>query len=213
MIGLMCKDPSRGKTRLAATIGAERAALFAGAFLQDSAALAAEIAQRLSVDAIAFADGEVALAGLRVIPQAAGDLGQRMEAAFETLGYPALLLGTDAPTLPPALAELAMAGLRDGADAAFVPALDGGYCLIALSRPLPELLRDMPWSTPELMEATRRAATRLSLLELPVWHDVDSEADLALLRLSVQGQSPSGCAALPPWRAMQCRRILHDSRL
>ncbi|MCW8084688.1 TIGR04282 family arsenosugar biosynthesis glycosyltransferase [Sabulicella glaciei] len=209
----MCKDPARGKTRLAATMGAERAAIFAGAFLQDSAALAAEIAERLSVGAIAFAEGEVALPGFSVMPQAAGDLGRRMEAAFETLGYPSLLLGTDAPTLPPSLAELAMAGLRGGADAALVPALDGGYCLLALSRPLPALLRDMPWSTPGLMEATRRAAAGLRLVELPAWHDVDSEEDLALLRLSVEGQSPSGCAALPPWRATECRRILHDSRL
>ncbi|WP_207536914.1 DUF2064 domain-containing protein [Sabulicella rubraurantiaca] len=187
--------------------------MFARAFLQDSVALAVEIAQRRSASVVAFAEGEVTLPGFTVVPQSTGDLGERMEAAFETLGYPSLLIGTDAPTLPPTLAELAMAGLYDGADAALVPALDDGYCLLALARPAPALLRGMPWSTPDLMAATRHAAAGMRLLELPAWHDVDSEVDLEILRLSIEGHAPPGCSALPPWRAMECRQILHETRL
>jgi glycosyltransferase A (GT-A) superfamily protein (DUF2064 family) len=105
MIGLMCKAPEGSKTRLAAGIGAERALALARAFLADGAALAAEAAARCDTRAVAFAAGTVALPGWDVRPQAKGDLGARMGAAIAAAGGPALLLGTDAPTLPVALAS------------------------------------------------------------------------------------------------------------
>ncbi|HZH45126.1 MAG TPA: DUF2064 domain-containing protein [Roseococcus sp.] len=205
MIGLMCKAPEGSKTRLAAGIGAERALALARAFLADGAALAAEAAARCDTRAVAFAAGTVALPGWDVRPQAKGDLGARMGAAIAAAGGPALLLGTDAPTLPVALAELAWSAIRSGADAAVVPTLDGGYCVLAMARPLPALLDDMPWSTPGLMAATLARAAGLTLVVLPAWHDVDEAADLALLRLTLDGQAPAGCAVLPPFAAPATR--------
>lgn len=219
----MCKPPIAGvsKTRLAAVLGAERAAHLAAAFLADSAGLARQLATREHAALTGFytpADAAEAMAALlpgwALLPQAEGDLGARMGHAvaqmFASGAAPVLLLGTDAPTLPPALLELLLAALRDGADAACIPALDGGYCAIAFARPLPALLEDMPWSTPGLLDATRaRAASEgLRLDVLQAWHDVDEAADLDLLRMTLNGAAPPGCSPLPSFRASATRGAL-----
>lgn len=221
--GLMCKAPRAGvsKTRLAPLLGAERAAALARGFLLDSAEALRLLAARDGVAPVAFhapagAGAEMAalLPGWTLAPQPEGDLGARMEAAFARLFAPgiggALLTGTDAPTLPPALLELLPAAIRAGADAALIPALDGGYCAIALARPLPALLRDMPWSDPGLLDATRAraAGAGLRLDVLPPWHDVDVPADLEWLRTSLAGLPPPGCSPLPPYRANHSRAAL-----
>lgn len=65
----------------------------------------------------------------------------------------ALLLGTDAPALTSAVL-LAAAAALEAADAVFVPALDGGYALVCLRRPAPELFDAMPWSNAQVMAQT-----------------------------------------------------------
>jgi len=219
----MCKAPRPGfsKTRLAAVVGAERAAALARAFLLDSADILRFLAPRYTAQPVAFyapedaeAEMDALLAGWPLMPQPPGDLGARMRGAFDTLfaggAGAALLIGTDAPTLPPALLELLPAAIAAGADAAVIPALDGGYCAIALARPLPALLRDMPWSAPRLLEATRAraAAEGLRLDVLQPWHDVDEADDLDALRLSLAGAQPPGCSPLLPYRANHSRVAL-----
>ncbi|WP_207017987.1 TIGR04282 family arsenosugar biosynthesis glycosyltransferase [Roseococcus suduntuyensis] len=219
----MCKAPRPGvsKTRLAAVVGAARAAQLARAFLLDSADILRFLAPRYAATLTAFhtpadAEQEIAalLPGWALTPQPGGDLGARMGAAFDALFQPgigcALLTGTDAPTLPPALLELLPAAVAAGADAALIPALDGGYCAIAMARPLPALLDGMPWSAPGLLDATRAraAAEGLRLDVLQPWHDVDGAEDLDLLRLSLAAAQPPGCSPLPPYRANHSRVAL-----
>jgi hypothetical protein len=55
------------------------------------------------------------------------------------------------------------------------------------------------------MAATLARAAGLTLVVLPAWHDVDEAADLALLRLTLDGQAPAGCAVLPPFAAPATR--------
>jgi len=222
-IGLMCKRPAPGvsKTRLAAVVGAERAAVLAEAFLLDSAGIARLTAQREHAALTGFftpADAGDAMAALLpgwvLEPQVEGDLGARMGHALDRLfaegASAAMLIGTDAPTLPPALIELMLAALQSGADAACIPALDGGYCAIAFARRWPALLENMPWSTPGLLEATRAraAAEGLRFVVLQAWHDVDEAADLALLRRTLDGEALPDCSPLPPFRASATRRAL-----
>lgn len=219
----MCKPPVAGlsKTRLAAVLGAERAAELARAFLLDSAAIAHQLATREHAALIAFHSPDDAgeaiaalLPGWARAAQGGGDLGARMAHAVERLfadgAGRALLMGADAPTLPPALLELLLAALRDGADAAVIPALDGGYCAIAFARPLPALLTEMPWSTPAVLEATRlRAAEQgLRLDMLQAWHDVDEAGDLDLLRLTLDGARPAGASPLPSYSASATRTAM-----
>jgi rSAM/selenodomain-associated transferase 1 len=219
--GLMCKPPLPGlsKTRLAAAIGDDEAARLAAAFLADSAELLSEVAERFGAPRTAFHAGPAAamaphLSGWTLAAQPEGDLGLRMAAAFDALfgaGVDAaVLVGTDAPTLPAALLELLAPAVARGADAALVPARDGGYCAIALPRPTPALLRDLPWSTPALLEATRARAEAegLNLVVLDAWFDVDTVEDLDLLRASLDGLSPAGCSHLPPFRASATRHAL-----
>ncbi len=192
VIGLMCKAPRPGfaKTRLAATLGNERAAALAAAFLADSAALASDLGAACAFFAPDDARDEVLALlppGMACRPQVSGDLGARMSAAFDQLfrlGDPALLLGTDSPDLPPALLEECLAAL-DSHDAAFIPALDGGYCAVALRRPSTALFQGIPWSSADTLAATLEAgrAAGLGLYTTSPWHDVDEASDLTLLRL------------------------------
>ena len=137
-----------------------------------------------------------------VLGQPAADLGERLAAAFAdafACGAPwAAAVGTDAPAVDAAMVLRAGAAL-DAHDVAIAPALGGGYALIALARPAPELFTAMPWSTPRLMEATlaRVAGLGWSVAVLTAVRDVDDEADLAAWEASLRRSGPS---ATPPSR-------------
>lgn len=125
-------------------------------------------------------------------PQTGADLGARMWLALcgaLVRGERPVLIGTDCPWLTGDSINAAFAAL-DGADAVFTPAHDGGYVLTGLARAVPELFAGMPWSTSNVMAATRRAASRtgavVRLTELPALHDIDTPADLARLQRDPQ---------------------------
>jgi rSAM/selenodomain-associated transferase 1 len=187
---ILAKAPVAGlaKTRLAPALGA------AGA-----AALAARMLDWTVSQALAAGLGDVELScapdrhhpafapfssrpGLRLTDQVDADLGSRMSAVFERVlpsGTGVLLTGTDAPALDASRFASAARALA-AADAVFVPAHDGGYALVGLSRPAPALFDDMPWSTPQVMARTRERLQALGLrwIELEPVADVDEPADL-----------------------------------
>ena len=123
--------------------------------------------------------------------QPEGDLGARMRAAFAD-HCPLLLMGTDAPVIDPPLLRACAEALRDH-DAVFLPAEDGGYALVGLRRPAPELFESMVWSVDTVMADTRRRmrARGLTFSEPAVVWDVDRPADVD--RLIASG-------LLPDWR-------------
>jgi len=117
--------------------------------------------------------------------QATGDLGARMAQALDralAVSDSVLLMGTDLPALTAAVLQQAARAL-EGADAVFVPALDGGYGLVGLRRPVPSLFDDMVWSTPLVMAETRLrlAAAGVRHIELAALADIDEPGDLARL--------------------------------
>jgi glycosyltransferase A (GT-A) superfamily protein (DUF2064 family) len=76
-----------------------------------------------------------------------------------------------------------------------IPAEDGGYALIGLRTSEPALFSDMPWSTPLVMNETRRRLRTLGL----TWHepvtlwDVDLPQDLERMRgIGLHDLIPSG---------------------
>ena len=91
--------------------------------------------------------------------QSKGDLGARLmagfAAAFQRGGAPVIAINGDCPELDGACLEEARAALND-ADVVLGPAVDGGYYLIGLSRPTPELFSDIPWRSPEARAAQLR---------------------------------------------------------
>jgi rSAM/selenodomain-associated transferase 2/rSAM/selenodomain-associated transferase 1 len=119
-------------------------------------------------------------------PQQGRDLGERMDRAFRRAfregAEAVILVGTDAPGLTPSMMKEGFRAL-EGADVVLGPAKDGGYTLIGLSAPRPELFRSIPWGTSEVLKETL-AAVRASGLRarlLPELEDVDRPEDLALL--------------------------------
>lgn len=183
--------PGRTKTRLCPPLTPESAAEFYHCLLLDTLALM----QRLeSVDrAIAYTPASahgyfVCLSpnGFRLVPQVGADLGERLAHALGehfALGYRrVVIMNSDGPTLPLACLEEAFDGL-DEADVTLGPGHDGGYYLIGMKRPHPELFRGIAWSTEHVVDQTLAACRRLGLAvrQLPEWYDVDVGDDLERL--------------------------------
>ena len=131
--------------------------------------------------------------GVTLRRQCAGDLGRRMNRALnQTLaaGHPAVLIGGDCASLGETELRTAFGLLAAGHEAVLGPAANGGYVLVGLNRPGPALFRDIAWSTPTVLAATRRRLRRAGMnwAELPPGWDVDTPADLRRLR---QSSSPA----------------------
>ena len=117
--------------------------------------------------------------------QGHGDLGQRMARASQRVtatGHAVLLVGTDCPTLTPALLRQAAHQLQHH-HAVLLPASDGGYVLLGLRAHCAAVFEAMPWSTDQVARLTlaRLRAQGLHVWVGPVLNDVDEAADLAHL--------------------------------
>ena len=184
------KEPVPGtvKTRLARDLGAELAA----ALYRRLAELELLHTRPESGDytrVVYFAPATAApalgrwLACESLAPQSGADLGQRMARAFEQVlragAERAALVGSDVPWVSRLHVRQALRAL-DAHDLVLGPTSDGGYYLLALARPLPELFEGMPWSTPEVLGMTleRAAAAGLRVLLLEELEDIDTLADL-----------------------------------
>jgi len=124
--------------------------------------------------------------GVSLHSQGEGDLGTRMQRAFESAlarARRAILVGSDIPALSAQYLRDAERALVGGDDVVIGPAEDGGYVLIALSRCDAELFRGIPWGGPKVLKETRRriAALGRRLSELPALWDVDRPEDLERL--------------------------------
>ena len=183
-LAIFARAPVLGqvKTRLAADVG-EQDALAAYRELVTSTltTLAPGTGQFAPEIWVAGESGEVEewRARFPVFVQPPGDLGTRMAAAFEA-GVTALV-GCDIPPLSACYVDAALVALAD-ADLVLGPTEDGGYCLIAMQAPHLEVFANIPWSTKDVLAATRRSAAHLRVTVLrPLW-DVDDASGLARWR-------------------------------
>ena len=114
----------------------------------------------------------------RYVDQGEGDLGARLARAADPA--PAVLIGTDAPDLAPAHLRAAAAALAR-APAVIGPAADGGYWLLGLAAPMPQLFTDMAWSTPTVFAETvrRLRAHGAEPVVLDTLADLDRPEDLS----------------------------------
>lgn len=148
-------------------------------------------------------------AGLECRLQPAGDIGERMHAAFAASascpaegpadgGRPMLLVGTDCPALTPGHLREAARRLVSGMDAVLTPAEDGGYVLIGLRRPARGVFEHIDWSTPQVMAQTRAqlAALGLRWSEMETLWDVDRPEDLPRLAAARLSRIDQGLAPL-----------------
>lgn len=188
--------PGEVKTRLVPHLGPEQAAELYRALaeqeIQATAPLAGEY-ERLFFFTPREAQAELAawLPEREWRPQRGADLGERMAAAFaeafELGARRVAIVGSDAPWVSRALVLEAL-GALDVYDVAIVPAIDGGYCLLALARPRPELLTGLPWSTPAVLTLTLERAAELGLVVrlLNPQPDIDTLDDLRVCWLRLR---------------------------
>jgi rSAM/selenodomain-associated transferase 1 len=118
-------------------------------------------------------------------PQVNGDLGARMSQAFDEAFSAGMrrviIVGTDCPGLTGGLAHTASEALKDN-DVVLGPAKDGGYYLIGLRKPIPQLFGKIPWGTGEVLAMTLGIADGLKLRTflLEPLDDVDRPEDLGI---------------------------------
>lgn len=118
----------------------------------------------------------------RYVPQGGGDLGARMARMFDLAfdgGGPVVIVGTDAPAVDAGSIGRAIDALET-ADVVLGPSSDGGYYLMALREPCPELFRSIPWSTSGVLRKTAERVRRMGLeaTYLEVESDIDTVEDL-----------------------------------
>ncbi len=115
----------------------------------------------------------------RLIPQGAGDLGQRMARPLADLPPgPVVIVGCDIPDLDRTHIARAFAVLGRH-DAVFGPAEDGGYWLVgARRRPrVPDLFARVRWSSPHALADTRaNLAPGQSAVLIDLLRDIDDGA-------------------------------------
>lgn len=150
--------------------------------------------------------------GLEVVTQRGEGLGERLQSSAEAvfrMGYSRVLLAdSDSPTLPSHYISQALSMLQETPGQAVLgPTIDGGYYLIGLSAPCAELFRDIPWSTPSVLNCTlqRAAEAGVKVSLLPEWYDVDTGGDLIRLREDLRGPAASAAPRTAAW--MAARRL------
>ncbi len=175
--------PGRGKTRLAAAIGALAAARVAAVVLEHAIDAAARTGRRMVLALTDPPDGWQQPGDVEVELQGRGGLGERMAAAFARRfaeGHRrVILIGADCPGVVPERLERALSAL-DHAAVVLGPAADGGYWLVGQRAPGADIFRGIPYSSPNTLGATRARLTERGVGwgEVDVLADIDTREDL-----------------------------------
>lgn len=215
---VMAKGPAAGqtKTRLMPLLSGEEAALLYRCLLLDTLELIARVPGVQPVVAYTPASARQALEamappGFEFMAQRGDTLSDRLAhvmAECHRRGYQQFAaLDSDSPTLPLSCLSQAFALLDDPAnDVVIGPCDDGGYYLIGMRKPYPELFLGIVTSTSTVTAETLERAEQagLAVALLPVWYDVDTPADLA--RLAAELPDAMG------QRAPHCRGFLEAHR-
>ena len=195
---VMAKQPAAGitKTRLCPPFSPEQAAAFSEALLLDTFDLAGSLPGVQLAAAITPASArayfeQITPPGTILLPVDGADIGQCLSRSFEALfqaGFTKVLaLNADGPSLPPSYLLQALDLLEDH-DALIGPGEDGGYYLVGLKSPCPQLFRGIEWSTPRVLEQTlaRLDALGLRTALTPPWYDVDTVREAARIYAELQ---------------------------
>ncbi len=185
-------EPGKTKTRLIPTLGAEAAASLQSEMTRHILDVARQLSARISLALeIRFEGGDrermEARFGSEFLyrPQGTGDLGCRLQRAFAEASSGdvdrVVVVGADCPDITAELLEETFEQLSTK-DLVVGPASDGGYYLIGLRQPAPELFTGVSWGSDQVLEQTLCRAQQLSLEVglLRTLSDVDRPDDLAV---------------------------------
>ena len=114
-----------------------------------------------------------------LVVQPHGNLGEKMHRSMQQYGYPAAILGCDAPHVSPAALQATWEHLQSGTPV-IGPSHDGGYYLIGLAGDAPAIFDDIEWGTERVLAQTMQRADTVGLkfARLPELHDIDTWDDV-----------------------------------
>lgn len=148
---------------------------------------------------------------IRLAPQVGENLGDKMYHAFRMAAdrdaFPAIIMGTDSPTIPKETFEAAEFHLTRYEHSAVIgKTLDGGFYLLGLSILDASFFLGNDYSHNTVFSTTvERLKSRVSrLLLLPEWYDVDDTTGLAQLEQELLRSTASVQSATQRW--LQSRR-------
>lgn len=183
---LFIKNPRAGyvKTRLARTVGDEEALRIYHLLLDKTRAAAQQVGAERWLYYSDFADrtdGWSEADFLKKV-QTGGDLGTRMQAAFQEAfdagAQKVAIIGSDCPELSGEVLQSAFEQL-DKTDFVLGPTPDGGYYLLAMKQLEPAVFHGIEWSTDTVctrtLEKIGLAGKTVALL--PLLSDIDTEED------------------------------------
>jgi rSAM/selenodomain-associated transferase 1 len=114
-----------------------------------------------------------------MVSQCEGHLGEKMRHALESYGYPAAVMGCDAPHVSSASLQNTYAKLTMG-QSVIGPADDGGYYILGLAKAADVLFEDKAWGTSLVLSSTLNTAEKAGhkLHHLQSLNDIDEWQDL-----------------------------------
>ena len=192
IVTVFAKRPVAGqvKTRLCPPLDPELAARFARAMLDDSLrklGSSSSFQTRLRVAPAEELDWfRERYPDVPVEAQEGAGLGERLTHHFDHVLLAEerhLVVGSEAPHLPTSRLLAGFEALENGAELVLGPDRGGGYDLVGLARPFPELFTEVPMSTGDMCAATIELA-RASGWETAVLgegYDLDQAEDLLRL--------------------------------
>jgi len=190
---VLAKAPVPGtvKTRLCPPLDLFEAASVAQAALHDTLSAVAQSGASERVLVLDGRPGPWLPAGFTVVAQQGGTLADRLTAAWEHSGGPALQIGMDTPQVSGRILDTAMSTLDKSPRGAVLGlAQDGGWWAIGMMQPAPRVFSGVPMSTSTTGTAQRVALARLGRdpVLLRTLRDVDTWADA----LHVGDRCPTG---------------------
>ena len=211
----IAKAPASGqtKTRLGASIGLDAAAEFYACLLADTLALMRGTSHTRCGIGYTPAGREDFFKDVapdfELVLQQGANLGERLNHVINACfsrGYQRVgVLSCDTPLVNPAEIDRGFDLVAGGIDVALGACDDGGYYLLILKEPHPELFLPIEMSTPRVVADTLAAIAKanLSVVELAMTQDIDVADDLVRLKQELHG--------LPGHVAQQTRKWLKQN--
>ncbi len=183
---IFIRNPELGKvkTRLARTLGNEEALRIYHLLLEKTrqAALGVQASRWLFYSDFVDEGDQWPKPDFIKTTQVSGDLGERMEAAFQWVleqgATKALIIGSDCPDLNGRILQQAFDALEEH-DFVIGPVPDGGYYLLGMKQMQADLFHNIAWSTETVRASTIKkiVEARRSYTLLPMLRDIDEASD------------------------------------
>lgn len=184
---IFVKNPEIGKvkTRLAAGIGPKMALVLYQKLVDHTLSVIGHYKAKTTVYFSEAIDGAEKWRGFSKEIQSGLNLGLRMLNSLNSEKVPSIIIGTDCYDLTPEIVDDSFRALEEY-DVVIGPAEDGGYYLIGMREPHPELFEKKKWSTDSVFLDTIEDIKFLGLSHfiLPTLSDIDNIEDLRKSKLN-----------------------------